>query len=71
MQEPGAENLETLLRVSAGGTRDFILPASYLDEFLELSATNPPDGLYFRHTQKDLPRDGKVHRCAGCRVCEF
>lgn len=68
-KEPGAENLETLLRVSAGGTRDFILPASYLDELPPNAPKSAIREILQKHAIASIPGSGLnyIERCGGVK----
>jgi len=68
-KEPAGENLDCLLRVSAGGTRDFILPASYLDELPPNAPKSAVREILQKHAIASVPGSALnyIERCSGAK----
>jgi len=69
VKESNVENLDTLLRVSAGGSRDYILPAKCLDELSPNVPNSEMREIFQKHAIATIPGSGLsyIEKCSAVR----
>jgi len=69
VKESNLENLDTLLRVSAGGSRDYILPAKCLDELSPNVPNSEMREIFQKHAIATIPGSGLsyIEKCSAVR----